>query len=97
MTLDRDALQRLEALELPTQKRWIIASTYANGTRMYCPFEPGTSGHFLVRPDWKRGLVPFSHCAPITTRYWDDDGTPEFTRMYDRLEREGMVLEPPSA
>ena len=29
----------------------------------------GKSGHFLVCPDWKRGLVPFSHCAPITTRY----------------------------
>ena len=97
VTLDRAALERLEALELPTQSRWIIASSYADGTRLYCPFEPDTSGHFLVRPDWKRGLMPFSHCAPITTRYWDDDGSSEFTQMYARLEREGMVLEPPGA
>jgi len=47
-----------------------------------------------VRPDWKRGLLPFSYCAPVTTDYWDDDG-PEFTQMYTRLEREGMVLDPP--
>jgi gluconate/galactonate dehydratase len=96
LSLDREALERLTALELAPQPRWIIASTYANGTQMYCPYEPGTSGHFMVRPDWKRGLVPFSYCAPITTRYWDDDGGAEFAQMYDRLEREGMVLEPPS-
>ena len=96
VTLDRDALERLKALELPPQRRWIIRSRYANGTRMYCPYEPGTAGHFLVRPDWKRGLLPFSYCAPVTTDYWDeDDDDPEFTQMYTRLEREGMVLDPP--
>ncbi len=84
-------------LELPSQPRWIIASSFANGTQMYCPFEPGKSGHFMVRPDWKRGLAPFSFCAPLTTRYWDDDGSAEFGQMYSRLEREGMVLERPQA
>lgn len=44
---------------------------------------------------WKRGLVPFSHGAPITTEYWDDDGRAEFAQMYARLEREGMALESP--
>jgi hypothetical protein len=96
LTLDRDALERLKSLELPTQPRWIIRSRYANGTRLYCPFDPASSGHFLVRPDWKPGLMPFSFCAPITTDYWDDDGGEEFARMYQRLEREGMVLEPAS-
>ena len=38
VNLNRGALERLEALELPTQSRWVIASTYADGTRMYCPF-----------------------------------------------------------
>ena len=95
VTLDRDALERLKALELPPQPRWIIKSRYVNGTRLYCPYDPESSRHFLVRPDWKRGLVPFSFCAPITTEYWDDDGSPEFAQMYARLEREGMVLEPP--
>ena len=95
VSLDRDALERLKALELPPQRRWIIESSYANGARMYCPFDPGVSGHFMVRPDWKRGLVPFSFCAPLTTRYWDEDDTDEFTGMWTRLEREDMVLEPP--
>ncbi len=96
VTLDREALERLKALELPPQSRWIIASNFADGTRMYCPFEPGKSGHFMVRPDWKRGLVPFSFCAPLATRYWDDDGGADFAEMFTRLEREGVVLEPPS-
>lgn len=91
--LDRTALERLKNLELPVQRRWIIASTYANGTTTYFPFEPGSSGHFLVRPDWKRGLMPFSFCAPLTTRYWDDDDSPEFTAMYTRLKTDGMVME----
>ena len=93
LSLDRQALERLEELEMPTMPRWIIASRFANGTRMYCPMDPASSGHFMVRPDWKRGLVPFSFCAPITTSYWDDDGGSEFDTMYARLEREGMVLE----
>ena len=92
--LDREALERLANLALPPQPRWIIASSFANGTRMYCPYEPGKSGHFMVRPDWQKGLVPLSFCAPITTRYWDDDGSAEFTQMYARLERQAMVLEP---
>ena len=93
LSLDRDALERLKNLELPAPSRWIIASSFANGAQMYFPMDPDASGHFMVRPDWKRGLVPFSFCAPIKTRYWDDDGGAEFEQMYARLKREGMVLE----
>jgi gluconate/galactonate dehydratase len=93
LTLDRDELERLEQLELPPPKSWIIKSRYANGSRMYNLYDVQKQRHFLVRPDWVRGLVPMSFDAPIQTEYWDDDGTPEFEEMMARLEREGMVLE----
>ena len=95
LTLDRQALARLKALELPQQPRWIIVSSFANGTEMFCPYDPAHTGHFMVRPDWKPGLAPFSFCAPITTRYWDDDGGADFEAMYATLEREGMILRAP--
>ena len=93
VTLDRDELERLENLELPAQERWILKSRFANGTRMYHSYEPGKSGHFLVRPDWRGGQMPMSYAAPIETEYWDNDDTPEFQAMLDRIEAEGMVLE----
>ena len=46
----------------------------------------------MVRPDRKR-LIPMSYDAPISTEYWDNDGTPEYIEMLARLEREGVVLE----
>ncbi len=52
----------------------------------------GTPLNNLVRPDWTRGLIPLSYDVPIRTEYWDDDGTPEYREMFERLEREGMVL-----
>ena len=47
----------------------------------------------MIRPDWRGGLVPMSYDAPIETEYWDNDGTPAFREMLERIEREGMVLE----
>jgi len=47
---------------------------------------------FMVRPDRKR-LIPMSYDAPISTEYWDDDGTTEYKKMFVRIEQEGMVLE----
>ena len=41
------------------------------------------SAHFLVRPDWHRGLMPTSYAAPIETEYWDDDGSREFAAMME--------------
>jgi hypothetical protein len=49
---------------------------------------------FMVRPD-NRCLETLSYDAPRTTDYWDPDGTPAFREMFQRLEKEGMVLEPP--
>ena len=46
---------------------------------------------FMVRPDVRREL-PMSYDSPITTDYWDDDGTPAYAAMLVRLEREGVVL-----
>ena len=91
VTLDREALQRLKGLELPAQPRWIVRSRFANGARMYNIADPAES-IFMVRPD-RRRLIPMSYDAPIETDYWDDDGSPEYRAMFERIEREGMVLE----
>ncbi len=92
VTLDRDELERLKHLKLPPQKKWIIRSRFENGTRMYNIADPEDS-IFMVRPDRRRGMVPMSYDAPITTEYWDDDDTAEYREMFARIEREGVVLE----
>ena len=58
---------------------------------MYNIADPANS-IFMVRPDRNR-LMPMSYAAPIETEYWDDDGTEEYRAMFDRIEREGIVLE----
>ena len=91
LTLDRDALERLENLRLPEQEKWIIKSQFKNGTKMYNIADPKNS-IFMVRPDRSR-LIPMSYDAPISTEYWDNDGTPTYREMFARIEREGIVLE----
>ena len=93
VTLDRTELERLANLELPQPKPFILKSRFNNGASMYYLFPSGSGGHFFVRPDWTRGLVPMSYESPITTEYWDEDDTSEFAAMTERLEREGMVYE----
>ena len=95
LTLDRGELERLARLEAPVPAPWIVRSKFDNGTRMYNV--AAGKGHFMVRPDWTRGGIPMSYDAPITTDYWDDDGTEEFRQMYARIEREGLVIERPEA
>ena len=92
VTLDRGELERLKQLELPPQEKWIIRSRFENGTRMYNIADPEDS-IFMVRPDRRRGMVPMSYDAPISTEYWDDDGTDAYREMFDRIVREGVVLE----
>ena len=92
VTLDRDELERLKRLELPPQEKWIIRSRYENGARMYNIADPEDS-IFMVRPDRRRGMVPMRYDAPITTDYWDDDGSDAYREMFARIEREGVVLE----
>jgi L-alanine-DL-glutamate epimerase-like enolase superfamily enzyme len=91
VTLNRGELERLAALKLREQPKWIIRSRFENGTRMYHIADPKES-IFMVRPD-RRRLISMSYAAPIHTDYWDDDGTPEYRAMFERIEREGMVLE----
>ena len=93
LTLDREKLAYLKNIVLEPQQPWIIKSRFRNGTVMYHNFDQTKSGHFLVRPDWHRGLIPMSYAAPIETEYWDDDGSPEFKTMQQRLTQEGMILE----
>ena len=46
----------------------------------------------MVLPDrWK--LIPTSFDSPITSEYWDDDGSPEYKAMFKRLETEELVIE----
>lgn len=92
VTLDREELERLQDLLLPRQDKWIIRSGFENGTRMYNIADPEDS-LFMVRPDRRRGMVPMSYDAPITTAYWDDDGSAEYRKMFARIEWEGVVLE----
>ena len=91
LTLDRDELERLKSLELPQQEKWILKSTFENGTKQFMIASPDDS-ILLVRPDRARH-IPMSYDSPISTEYWDDDGTPEYRAMFARLEREGLVLE----
>ncbi|MBT4098959.1 MAG: hypothetical protein HOM68_06920 [Gemmatimonadetes bacterium] len=91
VTLNRGALERLATLELPEQPKWIIKSRLGDGTRMYNLADP-KEGFFMVRPDHRREIT-MSYDAPIETQYWDDDGSPEYRAMLERLEREGMFLE----
>ena len=91
VTLDREALERLASQSLPPRQPWIVKTTYDSGARMYHRHDPADS-IFLVRPDRRREFTP-SWVAPISTEYWDDDGSPAFREMMGRLETEGMVLE----
>ena len=44
---------------------------------------------FMVRPDrWR--LIPMSYDSPLTTEYWDDDGSEEYRKMFARIEKEGV-------
>lgn len=94
VTLDRGALARLSGLTVSPQPRWILRTRFASGAVMYHLADPKDS-LFMVRPDTRR-LAPVSYEAPLATEYWDDDGSAEYRAMLARLEREGVVLEPPS-
>lgn len=91
VTLDEPELERLKKLKLPEQPKWIIKTTYKNGTTMYNLADPQQS-IFMVRPDVRRE-VPLSYAAPLSTKWWDDDGSAEYAAMFKRLEREGVVIE----
>ena len=91
VTLDREELERLKKLKLPEQSKWIIKTRFANGTMMYNIADPKQS-IFMVRPD-RRRLIPMSYASPVTTDYWDDDGSAEYRAMFKRIEHEGVVLD----
>jgi hypothetical protein len=60
---------------------------------MYIPIASGKGGHFFVRPDWTKGLIPMSYDSPIVSDYWDNDDSAYFSDMWKRLEREELVIE----
>jgi len=89
VTLDHAELERLKKLKLPQQSKWIIKTVFKNGTTMYNIADPKES-IFMVRPDVRR-LVPMTYAAPVTTEWWDDDGSQEYRSMFQRIEAEGVV------
>jgi len=91
LTLDRAELERLAARKPEPQDPWILKSTYQGGARMY-NLHRTEDPIFMVRPDRRREIT-LSFDSPITTEYWDDDGTAEFAQMKSRIESEGVVLE----
>jgi len=91
VTLDLEELARLEKLKLPPQPKWIIKTSYKNGAVMYNIANPAQS-IFMVRPDVRR-LLPLSYDSPLSTEWWDDDGSKKYREMFKRIEREGVVLE----
>jgi galactonate dehydratase len=90
LTLDRDELDRLKALSLPPLKSYILKTVFGNGVQMLNLAEPDNP-LFLVRPDRSRKL-PMSYAAPISTEYWDDDGSAEFAAAVQRIKQEDTVL-----
>jgi len=91
VTLDRAELERLEYVQSPEQEPFLLKSTFRNGVRQYCLHDP-RDPIFMVRPD-RRRLLPMSYVSPITTDYWDDDGSSAFREMLERARREGVVME----
>jgi len=91
VTLNRAELERLKDLKLPANPDWIIQSKYPDGTVMYNLAKP-TNSLFMVRPDMRK-LVTLGYDSPITTEWWDPDGTPAFSSMMKQLLQEGMILE----
>ena len=92
LKLDRQKLEHLANLELPQQECWIVKSSYANGARMY-NIADTDNPLFMVLPVRARRLPPMSYLSPVSTEYWDDDGSAEYKEMLARLEKEGTVLE----
>ena len=91
VTLDREALEQLKQNRPPEQPPYILRTQFKNGTIMYYLMRPPKTSHFMVLPHrWR--LIPLSFDSPLSTDYWDDDGTPEYRAMFKRLEAEEMVL-----
>ena len=90
--LDMKEVERLEQVEPMGRPRFIIICKYDNGATLHTRPDP-ENPHFMVRPDWSRMLMPMSFVAPLTTEYWDDDGSDQFDEMMTRIEEAGAVLE----
>jgi L-alanine-DL-glutamate epimerase-like enolase superfamily enzyme len=90
VTINESELERLKKLRLPAHPKWIIKTSFANGTKMFNIANPENS-IFMVRPDFSR-LFPFRYDMPVTTEYWDNDNSSEYKQMFERIEREGVVL-----
>lgn len=91
VTLDRDALESLKNNHPRQQPPFILKTRFKNGAMLYNIQDP-KQPHFMVLPN-RRRLIPMSFDSPLSTEHRDDDGSPEFRAMFQRIKTEGMVLE----
>ena len=90
--LDMEQVDRLKGLEFIPKAKFVIKTRFENGTVMHSRPDP-ENPHFMVRPDWSRRMMPVSFAAPLSSEYWDDDGSLEWKTMWDSIEPGGAVLE----
>ena len=92
LTLNREALEQLKRNTPPQQPPYILRTRFKNGAVMYKILSPPETRHYMILPDrWR--LMPQSFDAPLSSEYWDDDGSPEYRAMFKRLEAEEFVMQ----
>ena len=78
--VDEDILARLAAIPKTEIPRHVGILYLAGGHKYYTPSTPSVSGLTGFLEGNIRGL---------RTKIWDDDGSEEFARIYERVQREG--------
>jgi len=77
--VDEEALARLATQKLREQPRHVGVLHMAGGHTFY--------GRSYVAPDGEEGTV-----RGFTTELWEDDGSEEFERVFQRVQQEGKIL-----
>ncbi len=89
VTIDREKLSRYEKAPRPTQSRFLVRTRYASGLTLYLRHDadkPGaTSALRALHPPHVPGPAP-SYANPVVSDFWDEEGKPEFERMWKETE-----------
>ena len=96
--IDRKKLERLARAPRPKQTRFLVRVRYRPGPHLYFRYDPDAEGaniKFLSPPGFGRrysghgphvpGPVP-GYANPVETDFWDEVGTEEFERMWERTK-----------
>ncbi len=91
VTLDRDELERLKGLPMPTCDPFIVQCRYPDGRTLSFIHDPEEQRNFLCMPDL--AVMPQrGYADQVETSYMDDDGTEEYRAMFHRC-KDGPVFE----